>query len=114
MQPLIHVDNWYGYAQGKLAVDSAQASFAQARHDLIVRLGQACFDALAAQDNLAIARSQKALFAQQLESSQTFARGCGCGLLSLNKPFPRHFSETSYHFANSTLSRCSDLFSGAM
>lgn len=24
-QPLIHVDSWYGYAQGKLAVASAQA-----------------------------------------------------------------------------------------
>jgi outer membrane protein len=69
-QPLIHVDSWYGYAQGQLAVDSAQASFAQARQDLIVRLGQAYFDALAAQDSLAIARSQKASIAQQLESAR--------------------------------------------
>ncbi|MEC5407268.1 TolC family outer membrane protein [Paraburkholderia sp. MPAMCS5] len=69
-QPLIHVDNWYGYAQGKLAVASAQASFANARQDLIVRLGQAYFDALAAQNSLAIARSQKASIAQQLESAK--------------------------------------------
>jgi outer membrane protein len=69
-QPLIHVDSWYGYAQGKLAVDSAQASFAQARQDLIVRLGQAYFDALASQDSLAIVRSQKASIAQQLESAR--------------------------------------------
>jgi len=69
-QPLIHVDSWYGYAQGKLAVASAQASFAQARQDLIVRLGEAYFDALAAQDSVAIARSQKASIAQQLESAK--------------------------------------------
>ncbi|WP_144108504.1 TolC family outer membrane protein [Paraburkholderia sp. BCC1886] len=69
-QPLIHVDSWYGYAQGQLAVDSAQASFAQARQDLIVRLGQAYFDTLGAQDSLAITRSQKASIAQQLESAK--------------------------------------------
>ncbi|CAN7221686.1 MULTISPECIES: TolC family outer membrane protein [Paraburkholderia] len=69
-QPLIHVDSWYGYAQGKLAVDAAQASFAQARQDLIVRLGEAYFNALAAQDSVAIARSQKASIAQQLEQAK--------------------------------------------
>ncbi|WP_133650836.1 TolC family outer membrane protein [Paraburkholderia flava] len=69
-QPLIHVDNWYGYSQGKLAVESAQASFGAARQDLILRLGQAYFDALAAQDSLAIARSQKTSIAQQLESAR--------------------------------------------
>ncbi|MDE1182953.1 TolC family outer membrane protein [Paraburkholderia sp.] len=69
-QPLIHVDTWYGYAQGKIAVESAQASFGQARQDLILRLGQAYFDALSAQDSVAIASSQKASIAQQLESAK--------------------------------------------
>jgi outer membrane protein TolC len=60
-QPLIHVDSWDGYAQGQLAVDSAQASFAQARQDLIVRLGQAYFDALAESVDRAAARIGAAL-----------------------------------------------------
>ncbi|KAE8755501.1 hypothetical protein FSO04_33975 [Paraburkholderia madseniana] len=51
-------------------MDSAQASFAQARQDLIVRHGQAYFDSLASQDSLAIVRSQKASIAQQLESAK--------------------------------------------
>jgi outer membrane protein len=46
-QPLIRVDSGYGYAQGRPAVDSAQASFAQARHDLIVRLAPSSTSAAA-------------------------------------------------------------------
>lgn len=69
-QPLINVASWQGYQQGQIALTSAQAQFAAARQDLIVRLGQAYFDALSAQDSLAIVRSQKASIAQQLESAK--------------------------------------------
>jgi len=48
------------YAEVKGALTTAQAQFAAARQDLIVRLGQAYFDALSAQDSVAIVRSQKA------------------------------------------------------
>jgi outer membrane protein len=69
-QPLINVASWQGYQQGQIALTSAQAQFAAARQDLIVRLGQAYFDALSAQDSLAIVRSQKASIAEQLESAK--------------------------------------------
>ncbi|MGV7247198.1 TolC family protein, partial [Caballeronia sp. M23-90] len=69
-QPLINVANWQGYQQGQIALTTAQAQFAAARQDLIVRLGQAYFDALSAQDSLAIVRSQKASIAEQLESAK--------------------------------------------
>lgn len=69
-QPLINVANWQGYQQGQIALTTAQAQFAAARQDLIVRLGQAYFDTLSAQDSLAIVRSQKASIAEQLESAK--------------------------------------------
>src|SRR5471032_3224800 len=69
-QPLINVASWQGYQQGQIALTSAQAQFAAARQDLIVRLGQAYFDALSAQDSVAIVRSQKASIAEQLESAK--------------------------------------------
>src|ERR1700712_1820260 len=69
-QPLINVANWQGYQQGQIALTTAQAQFAAARQDLIVRLGQAYFDALSAQDSVAIVRSQKASIAEQLESAR--------------------------------------------
>jgi outer membrane protein len=69
-QPLINVANWQGYQQGQIALTTAQAQFAAARQDLIVRLGQAYFDALSAQDSVAIVRSQKSSIAEQLESAK--------------------------------------------
>jgi outer membrane protein len=69
-QPLINAASWHGYQQGQIALTSAQAEFAAARQDLIVRLGQAYFDALSAQDSVAIVRSQKASIAEQLESAK--------------------------------------------
>ncbi|QIE22840.1 TolC family outer membrane protein [Caballeronia sp. SBC2] len=69
-QPLINVASWQGYQQGQIALTSAQAQFAAARQDLIVRLGQAYFDALSAQDSVAIVRSQKASISEQLESAK--------------------------------------------
>jgi outer membrane protein len=69
-QPLINVASWQGYQQGQIALTSAQAQFAAARQDLIVRLGQAYFDALSAQDSVTIVRSQKASIAEQLESAK--------------------------------------------
>jgi outer membrane protein len=69
-QPLINVASWQGYQQGQIALTSAQAQFAAARQDLIVRLGQAYFDALSAQDSVAIVRSQKASIGEQLESAK--------------------------------------------
>ena len=69
-QPLINVASWQGYQQGQIALTTAQAQFAAARQDLIVHLGQAHFDALSAQDSVAIVRSQKASIAEQLESAK--------------------------------------------
>ena len=69
-QPLLRMANWEAYQQGKLSVASSEAQFAQARQDLILRVGQAYFDVLSAQDALSFLRAQKIAIAEQLASAK--------------------------------------------
>jgi len=69
-QPLYRPGNWASYDQGKKQVALAQAQLAQAEQDLIVRVSQAYFDVLAATDNLAFVKSQKAAVGEQLASAK--------------------------------------------
>ncbi|GAC1420096.1 MAG: TolC family outer membrane protein [Burkholderiaceae bacterium] len=69
-QPVLRVANWESYQQGKLAVASSETQFAQAKQDLITRVGQAYFDVLAAQDALAFLIAQKSAITEQLASAK--------------------------------------------
>ncbi len=71
-QPVFRWQNWVAYDQGKLAAAQAEAQFAQARQDLILRVSQAYFDVLNAQVNLEAARAQKTAIAQQLEQAKKY------------------------------------------
>lgn len=69
-QPLFRWANWKQYQQGKLSVAAAEAQFAQAQQDLIVRVSQAYFDVLTAQDVLASIQAQRNAITEQLESAK--------------------------------------------
>lgn len=69
-QPLFNWANWEQYQQGKLASAVSEAQFAQAQQDLIVRVSQAYFDVLAAQDTLASVQAQKVAITEQLASAK--------------------------------------------
>lgn len=69
-QPLYRPANWATYEQGKRQVEIAQAQLTAAGQDLVVRVGQAYFDVLAAQDTLAFVRAQKAATAEQLAAAK--------------------------------------------
>jgi outer membrane protein len=69
-QPLFRWDNWQQYQQGKLSVAASEAQFAQAEQDLIVRVSEAYFNVLAAQDTLASVQAQKAAITEQLASAK--------------------------------------------
>jgi outer membrane protein len=69
-QPLFRWQNWAGYKQSEFAVVQAEASFGLAKQDLIVRVAQAYFDVLLAQESLASAQAQKVAIAEQLESAK--------------------------------------------
>jgi outer membrane protein len=66
-QPLFRWQNWVAYDQARLQVAQAEASFVQARQDLILRVAQAYFDVLNAGENLSAVQANKQAIAQQLE-----------------------------------------------
>jgi len=57
-------------AQSELAAQVAEVQLAQARQDLILRVAQAYFDVLAAQDSLTAVRAQKQAFTEQFASAR--------------------------------------------
>lgn len=69
-QPLYRPANWATWQQGKLQADLAQAQLTAASQDLIIRVSQAYFDVLAAQDTLAFVRAQKTAVSEQLASAK--------------------------------------------
>jgi outer membrane protein len=69
-QPLFRWSNWQTYEQSKLSVMQSEAQFAQAGQDLAVRVAQAYFDVLAAQDTLTVARAKKTAISEQLAQAK--------------------------------------------
>ena len=69
-QPLFRWQNWVGYKQAEIAVAMAEMQFNLAGQDLVLRVTQAYFDVLLAQEALATARAQKIAITEQLESAK--------------------------------------------
>ncbi len=69
-QPLYRPANFATWEQAKRQVAIAEAQLASAGQDLILRVSQAYFDVLAAQDTLAFVRAQKAAVDEQLASAK--------------------------------------------
>ena len=69
-QPLVRWANWEAYQQGMLLTAVSEAQFGQAQQDLIVRVAQAYFDVLTAQDALASVQAQKVAITEQLASAK--------------------------------------------
>jgi outer membrane protein len=69
-QPLFRPANMAGYQQGMKQVGLAQAQLKAAEQDLIVRVSQAYFDVLTAQESLAFVKAQKAAVSEQLAAAK--------------------------------------------
>src|SRR5262245_47092199 len=69
-QPLYNRGNDAQIAQAQRALEVAQADLETAEQDLIVRVAQAYFDVLAAQDTLGTAQAGKKAIAEQLASAK--------------------------------------------
>ncbi len=69
-QPLYRPQNIANYEQSKIQVAQADAVFAQAAQDLILRVAQAYFDVLLAQDTVEFAGAQMIAIGQQLEQAK--------------------------------------------
>ena len=70
VQPLFNKQSIDQYLESKSQLAQSDAQFSVATQDLILRVSQAYFDVLAAQDNLDFASAQKAAIAEQLASAK--------------------------------------------
>ncbi|MBF6992617.1 MULTISPECIES: TolC family outer membrane protein [Cupriavidus] len=64
-QPVVRVASWIGVAQAGAQVEQAEAQFAQAESDLLLRTAQAYFDVLTARDSVTVAKAQLRAVEQQ-------------------------------------------------
>lgn len=69
-QPLYRPSNWASYNQGKKQLELAQAALNTAEQDLIIRVTQAYFDLLAAQESVVYVKAQKTAISEQLASAK--------------------------------------------
>ena len=69
-QPLLNWDKWEQFRQGDLAASIAEAQYAAAEQDLVLRVTEAYFNVLNAQDTLNLARNKKTLIKEQLEQAK--------------------------------------------
>lgn len=68
-QPIFNWSAWQTYEQSKLVVASAEIQLQIAYQDLVLRVGQAYFDVLAAQDTLAALEAEQRAIGEQLASA---------------------------------------------
>ncbi len=69
-QPIFRLQNWIAIGQAKQQVLQFEANLGAAGQDLILRVAQAYFDVLLAQDNVALSQSQKAAISEQLAQAK--------------------------------------------
>lgn len=70
VQPLFRQQNWLAFTESELQVAISEAQFRMAEQDLIVRVAQAYFDVLIAQDSVLLAETQKKAISEQLEQAR--------------------------------------------
>ena len=71
-QALFRPQAWIALAQANDQVRQAEAEFRQAEQELILRLAQAYFEVLLAEDNVSLAQEQKAAIAEQLKQAKRY------------------------------------------
>ncbi len=69
-QPLFSWDKFEQARQGDLNADIAEAQYAAAEQDLVIRVTEAYFNVLNAEDTLNLARNKKVLIGEQLEQAK--------------------------------------------
>jgi outer membrane protein len=70
-QPVFNAAALEVFKQGDLVTKVADLQFLQAQQDLVIRVSQAYFDVLTAQDNVELFQNKKALIKQQFQAAQS-------------------------------------------
>ena len=69
-QPIFRIDDWLALDQAHLAADEAMSQFMLAKQDLILRVAQAYFEVLVAQETVSVADAQLQALQEQLSAAQ--------------------------------------------
>ena len=69
-QPIFNMASFDLFSQGKLQTAIGEVQFEQAKMDLLLRVSQAYFDVLAAQDAISFIQAQKSAITEQLASAK--------------------------------------------
>ena len=69
-QPVFRLQNWIAISQADKQVLQAEAILGSAAQDVIVRVAQAYFDVLLAQDNVTLSETQKTAISEQLNQAK--------------------------------------------
>lgn len=69
-QPLFNANAWYAYKSAKSVGSQAEATYRSAEQDLALRVSQAYFAVLEAQETLAYSEAEEAALARQLDQAQ--------------------------------------------
>ena len=70
VQPLFNQPKWASYSESKLQVSQTDAQFKSTEQELILRVAQAYFDVLIAQDSVQLSGAQKTAITEQLEQAR--------------------------------------------
>jgi outer membrane protein len=70
VQPLYRQNNWQVYSESELQVAQSEAQFKSAEQDLILRVAQAYFDVLSAQDGVNLTAAQNTAINEQLAQAK--------------------------------------------
>lgn len=69
-QPLFRPDAWFNYQRSRASASAAEASYRSQEQDLALRVSQAYFSVLSAQETLAYAESEESAYGRQLDQAQ--------------------------------------------
>ncbi len=94
VQPLFRQQNWIAFGEAELQVVQAEGQFRIAEQDLVLRVAQAYFDVLMAQDNVDLTVAQKAAITEQLEMAK---RNFEVGLATITDT---HEAQARYDLTN--------------
>lgn len=77
-QPVFSLDAWARYKQGKAQSEQAEAQFASQTQEVIMRVVSAYLEALLKEDQLALARTERDMYAEQMKvNALLFKKGEG-------------------------------------
>jgi outer membrane protein len=69
-QPLFRADSWFDYQRARASSSQAEAAYRSQEQELALRVSQAYFSVLRAQETLAYAESEEAAYGRQLDQAQ--------------------------------------------